>query len=107
LPGSGIGCQVERWPGRAAGRRLRNLFFAPPRPHTLPPAPPAEVPLSWLESRFHESWFLEKLGYAWSHLDGQNDERTRFVAVLEIPPVVSAETAVRVQTVKNVKKGKL
>jgi hypothetical protein len=26
----------------------------------------------------------------------KNDEHTRFVAVLEIPPVVSAETAVRV-----------
>lgn len=44
--------------------------------------------------------------YAWSHLDGANDERTRFVAVLEIPPVESAETAVRVQIVKDVKKGK-
>ncbi|MGO8838452.1 MAG: hypothetical protein ACLQAH_03425 [Limisphaerales bacterium] len=42
--------------------------------------------------------------YAWAHLDGENDERTRFVAVLEIPPVVSAETAVRVQIVKDVKK---
>ena len=43
--------------------------------------------------------------YAWSHLDGKNDERTRFVAVLEIPPVESAETAVRVQIVKDVKQG--
>ena len=42
--------------------------------------------------------------YAWSHLDGANDERTRFVAVLEIPPVVSAETAVRVQIVKDARK---
>jgi hypothetical protein len=42
-----------------------------------------------------------KRAYAWSHLDGDNDERTRFVAVLEIPPVVSAETAVRVQIVKD------
>jgi hypothetical protein len=41
--------------------------------------------------------------YAWSHLDGAKDERTRFVAVLEIPFVVSAETAVRVQIVKDVK----
>jgi len=41
--------------------------------------------------------------YAWSQLDGAKDERTRFVAVLEIPPVVSAETAVRVQIVKDVK----
>jgi hypothetical protein len=39
--------------------------------------------------------------YAWSHLDGPKDERTRFVAVLEIPPVESAETAVRVQIVNN------
>jgi len=41
--------------------------------------------------------------YAWSHLDGNHDERTRFVAVLEIPPVESAETAVRVQIVKDAK----
>jgi hypothetical protein len=44
-----------------------------------------------------------KRAYAWSHLDGKNDERERFVAVLEIPPVVSAETAVRVQIVKDAK----
>jgi hypothetical protein len=36
-------------------------------------------------------------------MDTANDERTRFIAVLEIPPVVSAETAVRVQIVKDVK----
>jgi hypothetical protein len=46
-----------------------------------------------------------KRAYAWSHLDGKHDERTRFVAVLEIPPVESAETAVRVQIVKDFKKG--
>jgi len=45
--------------------------------------------------------------YAWSHLDGPKDERTRFVAVLEIPPVESEETAVRVQIVKDTKKRKL
>jgi hypothetical protein len=44
-----------------------------------------------------------KRAYAWSHLDGKNDERTRFVAMLEIPPVESAETAVRVQIVKDAK----
>ena len=44
-----------------------------------------------------------KRAYAWSHLDGEHDERTRFVAVLEIPPVKSAETAVRVQIVKDAK----
>jgi hypothetical protein len=37
----------------------------------------------------------------------KHDERTRFVAVLEIPLVESAETAVRVQIIKDVKKGKL
>lgn len=41
--------------------------------------------------------------YAWSHIDGKNDEKERFVAVLEIPPVESAETAVRVQIVKDSK----
>ena len=46
-----------------------------------------------------------KRAYAWSHLDGQHDERERFVAVLEIPPVVSALTAVRVQIVKDAKDG--
>lgn len=45
-----------------------------------------------------------KRAYAWSHLDGKKDERTRFVAVLEIPPVESAETAVRVQIVKDFKR---
>ena len=45
-----------------------------------------------------------KRAYAWSHFDGANDELTRYVAVLEIPPVVSAETAVRVQIVKDAKK---
>jgi len=36
-------------------------------------------------------------------LKGQNDQDERFVAVWEIPPVESAETAVRVQIVKDVK----
>ena len=44
-----------------------------------------------------------KRAYVCSHLDDAKDERERFVAVLEIPPVVSAETAVRVQIVKDVK----
>ena len=44
-----------------------------------------------------------KRAYAWSHLDGKQDDRTRFVAVLEIPPVESTETAVRVQIVKDFK----
>jgi hypothetical protein len=44
-----------------------------------------------------------KRAYAWSHLDGTKDEQTRSVAVLEIPPVDSAQKAVQVQIVKNVK----
>lgn len=44
-----------------------------------------------------------KRAYAWSHLDGAKDERTRFVAVLEIPPVDSPETAVKVAIAAEVK----
>jgi hypothetical protein len=47
-----------------------------------------------------------KRAYAWSHLDGKHDERERFVAVLEIPPVDSAQKAVQVQIVKDVKEKK-
>lgn len=39
--------------------------------------------------------------YAWSHIDGPNDEGERAVTVLEIPPVDSATNAVRVQIVKD------
>jgi hypothetical protein len=35
-----------------------------------------------------------KRAYAWSHRDGDGDSDERFVAVLEIPPVTSPETAV-------------
>jgi hypothetical protein len=44
-----------------------------------------------------------KRAYAWGQLGGEDDEHTRFVAVLEIPPVESAESAVRVQNVKDFK----
>jgi len=43
--------------------------------------------------------------YAWSHAEGKNDQGERFVAVLEIPPVESPETAVRAQIVKDVRSG--
>ena len=42
-----------------------------------------------------------KRAYAWSYVEGENDEGERFVAVLEIPPVDSAVMAVRVQAVKD------
>jgi hypothetical protein len=38
-----------------------------------------------------------------ARLDGLGHSDRGFVAVLEIPPVVSAQTAVRVQTVKDMK----
>ncbi len=41
--------------------------------------------------------------YGWSHLDGPKDERERFVTVLEIPPVESAETAVRASIMADIK----
>jgi hypothetical protein len=47
-----------------------------------------------------------KRAYAWAHLDGSQDERTRYVAVLEIPPVDSAITAVRVSVVKEIRNKK-
>ena len=46
-----------------------------------------------------------KRAYAWLHKEGKDDKGERFVAVLEIPPVESVETAVRVQSVKNVRSG--
>jgi hypothetical protein len=41
--------------------------------------------------------------YGWSHREGKNDEGERFVAVLEIPPVDSAQKAVQIQIVKDVR----
>ncbi len=45
-----------------------------------------------------------KRAYAWSHREGDDDEGERFVAVLEIPPVESALTAVRASIVTDAKK---
>jgi hypothetical protein len=44
-----------------------------------------------------------KRAFAWSHCDGKDDSDERFVAVLEIPPVTSPETAVKVAIVAEVK----
>ena len=48
-----------------------------------------------------------RCGY-WQYIlmGGKNDERTRFVAVLGIPPVDSAKRAVQVQIVKDAKEAK-
>jgi hypothetical protein len=45
-----------------------------------------------------------KRAYAWSHREGENDEGERFVAVLEVPPVISPITAVRASIVADGKK---
>lgn len=45
--------------------------------------------------------------YAWSHRDGKNDEGERAVAVIGIPPVDSAQSAVKVAIASEVKSKKL
>ena len=47
-----------------------------------------------------------KRAYAWSHKDGKDDSDEKFVTVLEIPPVVSPETAVKVAIVAEVRNKK-
>ena len=47
-----------------------------------------------------------KRAYAWSHLDGQQDERTNYVSVLEVPPVTSPETAVKAAIVSEARRRK-
>ena len=42
--------------------------------------------------------------YAWAHLDGDQDQETRYVAVLELPPVDSAVAAVRAAIVSQHKR---
>jgi hypothetical protein len=45
--------------------------------------------------------------YAWSHPEGEDNKGERFVTVLEIPPVDSPQTAVKISIandVKNLKK---
>ncbi len=42
--------------------------------------------------------------YAWNHLHGAKDEKTRFVTVLEIPPVKDARTAVQAAIVSEARK---
>ena len=47
---------------------------------------------------------LAKRCYAWENKDGDGDKQTRFVAVLELPPVNSPLTAVRAAIVGQFKK---
>jgi hypothetical protein len=44
--------------------------------------------------------------YAWAHASGENDQRKRYVVVLELPPVDSAQTAVRAAIVDELKNRK-
>jgi hypothetical protein len=44
-----------------------------------------------------------KRAYAWSHVAGKNDDDERFVTVLELPPVISAATAVKVAIASEVR----
>jgi len=47
-----------------------------------------------------------KRAYGWSHPEGKDDKDERFVTVLEIPPVKSAQTAVQASIVADLKKKK-
>ena len=44
-----------------------------------------------------------KRAYAWAHATGKNDQDTRYVAVLEFPPVTSPQTAVRAAVMSEIK----
>lgn len=44
-----------------------------------------------------------KRAYAWAHATGKNDKDKRYVAVLELPPVDSPQTAVRAAIVQEVR----
>lgn len=48
-----------------------------------------------------------KRAYGWSHPDGMGNKTERFVAVLEIPPVDSPQTAVRMAIYSDIKQGKI
>jgi hypothetical protein len=44
--------------------------------------------------------------YAWAHATGEDDKGKRYVAVLELPPVDSAQTAVRAAIIQEAKDAK-
>jgi hypothetical protein len=45
-----------------------------------------------------------KHAYAWAHLEGEKNDKTRFVAVIELPPVRDAKTAVQASILADLKK---
>ena len=44
--------------------------------------------------------------YAWAHTTGEDGKGKRYVAVLELPPVTSAQTAVRAAIIDEARKQK-
>jgi hypothetical protein len=44
-----------------------------------------------------------KRAYAWGHASGEADQARRYVAVLELPPVDSPQTAVKVAVAAEIK----
>lgn len=44
--------------------------------------------------------------YAWAQIDDPKDDQTRFVVVLELPPVTDAKTAVQASIMADSKHGK-
>ena len=47
-----------------------------------------------------------KRAYAWGHATGENDQARRYVAVLELPPVDSPQTAVKAAVMSEIKNAK-
>jgi len=47
-----------------------------------------------------------KRAYGWSHADGKDDLDEKIVTVLGLPPVDSAQTAVKVAIVSEIKRAK-
>jgi hypothetical protein len=48
-----------------------------------------------------------KRAFGWSHPDGDDNKTERFIAVLEIPPVDSPQTAVKMAIYSDTKQGKI
>jgi len=42
-----------------------------------------------------------KRAYAWAHLEGPKDQKTIYVAILEVPPITDARTAVQASIIAN------
>jgi hypothetical protein len=47
-----------------------------------------------------------KRAYAWAHATGEKDQGRRYVAVLELPPVDSPQTAVQAAVMSEIKDAK-